>query len=430
MKKLLALLALFAAPAMAATAPSTNPPSILNNTQHLAYVAQGTLAAEGIPFTTAAAPTSSLLAVNENCISGVTGGNGCITSTGSVNFLFFPTIIANAMNLSQFEFPLTGSTAIMPSVPYQVINQSSAGYGLGYDQAYYATLEADGIAYVMAFCGAASASDYPPIAFSTILTNNPNYGSAVGGNGCGYAQGIEFSLAAVASPGNPNGYTYTWTPCTAAPCVTGNPPDAGSASSSTEILSGTMAALRYNHRTWTWGDVKAALRQTASNWTTGYNYYNPSDINGNVAYGYGNINYVNANAIAATSAIYLQAPGMSVTSNADYAKIVLYPFMQTRRVAEALYSVPAGYAWPGPATSNEYTYAQIVASGATLIAESNGTDVTPTYIYFPSGTGTSTTNLVAFTVDNATLSAANFSRVESFSTVSVTLASNSTCLRQ
>jgi hypothetical protein len=175
-------------------------------------------------------------------------------------------------------------------------------------------------------------------------------------------------------------------------------------------IAGFFLAMQYQHPTWNMWDIKGALRQTSGNWSTGYN---PSN------YGYGDIAILAAMAVSAPSAVYLQGPLMAVQNNNNYATVTLYPFRQTRRTREVVYSVNASYSWP---VKNEYTTADITASGGTLLYTSNGTDVSPVYTYVPAVSGTVT--LVAFTTDGS----GNYSRVESFSEQSETITVGTACV--
>ena len=179
--------------------------------------------------------------------------------------------------------------------------------------------------------------------------------------------------------------------------------DTSAASWVTAGMSAVLTALRYDHPTWTVPDIVAALRQTAANWSSGYSATN---------YGYGIVDYDRADAIASASSLYLQPPVMDIINFGDYAAIVLYPFRQTRRAYEVLYSVTPSYVWP---VKNEYTTADITASRAKLLYTSNGTDITPTFSYTPVAHGRTVT-LVAFTTDGK----GHCSRVESFSSQWIT----------
>lgn len=177
-------------------------------------------------------------------------------------------------------------------------------------------------------------------------------------------------------------------------------------------IAGFILAMKYQHSTWNVWDIKGALRQTASNWTTGYN---PS------SYGYGIISYASATAVSSPTAVYLQGPLMSIFNPTNtYATITLLPYRSTRRSHEIIVSVSAAYTWP---IKNEYTAADIAASGATTLYTSNGTDVEPTYVYVPAVSGSIT--FAAFTTDGS----GNYSRIESaFSEQTLTLATSTQCV--
>jgi hypothetical protein len=182
-------------------------------------------------------------------------------------------------------------------------------------------------------------------------------------------------------------------------------------------MAAILSALRYNHPTWTWGDIKAALRQTASNWPTAYAAYNSASLYYSQysssyvtgpAFGYGNINFVAANSV---SHIYLQPPGMAIQNFGWYVVGTIYPFLQTRRAREVVY---IGGSWPSPAigcggsTCNEYTAAQIAAAGGTLVYTSSGESGVEEFVYNAPRSGSAT--FVALTLD----SSGNGSRVENF----------------
>jgi hypothetical protein len=167
-------------------------------------------------------------------------------------------------------------------------------------------------------------------------------------------------------------------------------------------MAGLLGALRFGHPTWTWFDIKGALRQTAANWPSGYNA---------AFFGYGTIDWDGANAVASTNAIFLQPPVLLATLvSKTQILVTVYPFRQTRRAYEVVYVVPANYSWP---LKNEYTLSDIVASGATQVFSSQGsTAVTPSGVanlVIQPGTY----QLMAFTTDGL----GNYSRVESFSAV-------------
>ena len=419
MRKLLALAAFL----LSAGAYAQNPPSILNNTDHIVVDATAALTALGITYSGTTGPSSGTLAVNQTCAT----GSSCYGSP----FLDASVIIANALNIGMTEYAANSSSTVTPSVTYQVINQSSTSYTLAsYEQPNYNALEAGGVIYSMAYCGRPQTGDYPPVAFVTALPNQfPNGPVPVitpGGttDACGAASGIEFSAPTTCSAG-----VCTWN-------LNGTQVDADSPSGTQEAVTAVLAALKSNHPSWIWGDVKAALRQTASNWSTGYAALTGSGSS--TALGYGNINYSAANALSTASTFYLQPPGASIANRYSYAQITIYPFQQTRRVGEALYvftSNPSSALATLTASNNQLTYSQITTllsgSGGSLVWQSTGSPTTAqTVIYYPTAS-TSGLWFVAFTVDNATLSSANFSRGESFSTLaSGALVFSASCLRQ
>lgn len=179
----------------------------------------------------------------------------------------------------------------------------------------------------------------------------------------------------------------------------------------TAALAGFVISMSYQHPTWNSFDIKGAFRQTAGNWSTGYD---------DTQFGYGTLNYTSATAVASPAAVFLQPPGVSVVNNGYYAIISLYPFRQTRRQHEEIYSVPSGYVGP---LKNEYTSADIAAIGGTLLYTSNGSDIVPAYTYAPAASGTLT--FIAFTTDGS----GGYSRYESFSKNTFTLTVGTSCNR-
>jgi hypothetical protein len=371
---------------------AANPPSILNNSSHAVESADAGLVALNIPHTISAGPSSSTLAINQTC------SGGCTEFLGALQ------IIGDARNTSKTEFAALSTTIVTPSVPYQVISQSSTGYTLtGFEQANYASLVAGGIVYSMAYCGTPEIFDYPPITFVTVLPNN-SAATPVGGTGCGYAQGIEFSIPVNSGSCLPS--SCTWTPISGGLSL-----NVSSPSATTAVMSSVLAALKVNHPLWTWGDVKSVLRTTASNWPTGYTAFNANGP----AYGYGNINYVAANSYVGS--VYLQPPGFVVKKNGANATFTLYPFVTSRRAGEVVYSFLKRPSLPNPGTTNEYSYAQISAllsaHNGELVYNSNGAGGIQSVSYVPPTKATR--YFVAFTVDNTSnLAAAKFSRAEEY----------------
>jgi len=183
----------------------------------------------------------------------------------------------------------------------------------------------------------------------------------------------------------------------------------GSASDACTSSTAIFAAMRYNHPAWTWQDIKGAIRQTASNWSTGYN-----PLSG----GYGVYNYSSANSVSNTSSIYLQPPNISIIPNAsnETATLTVYPYTQTRRDHEAVYQFNSA---PNFSAINELTPSSLAALCGTLIYDDRTYSgyqtpgVTPNVtLYFASA---GTYYFIPFTID----SAGNASRIESFSATQV-----------
>lgn len=268
--------------------------------------------------------------------------------------------------------------------PYNVLNASICQYTVANDIAFYPTLLAQSAIYTIPVgamsgsCGFLPVGTEPGVLISAVTSTN----SGTGGSGWG----VEFALS-----GNYKGLVTT------------------EDSWDSAAMAGFYAAMSQQHSTWNFFDIKAAFRQTASNWSVGYNAN---------TYGYGILDYDSATAIGSAGTLYLQPPGMSVATHLGYAIVTLVPFRQTRRTREVIYVNPIN-TFP---VKNEYTSADIAASGATLVYTSNGTDVEPSYAFIPVVNGTVT--FVSFTTDGS----GNYSRVESFSEVSTPLVVGTVCV--
>lgn len=169
----------------------------------------------------------------------------------------------------------------------------------------------------------------------------------------------------------------------------------------TAANAGIMGWLRFNHPTWNIYDVKAAMRQSGTNWATGYN---------RSTYGFGTVNATTTNALA-DNQILLQPPEVATSTSGLYNQLTfaVYPFRQTRRVKEVLFQ----FATSSPGfQANELTLAQIQALGGTKIIEYTGTNATTsTPLYTP----VTNAYFVWFTADNSTDSMAKFSRIDTYS---------------
>lgn len=286
-------------------------------------------------------------------------------------------VVASSNTTASYISVASGST--VNHAVYALINASLCCWIPSTDFNNYSTLEAQHTLYAQPIAvgkgGALPAGTAPPV--TMITASSPN--SADGGT----SWGTEFSLSA--------GYLGL---------------DTSEDSWVSAEITGLVTALEYSHPTWNPFDTKAALRITAANWATGYNA---------ASFGYGAVDWPTANT---ATTLYLQPPGISVQNRITEAVISLYPYRQTRRVREVIYSVASGCSW---AVKNEYALSDITACSGTLLYTSNGTDVTPTFTFVPVISGTVT--LVAFTTDGS----GAYSRVEAFSQKSVALTVGTAC---
>jgi hypothetical protein len=383
-ERMMKSLLLFCAILFSSVAAAEN---VLSNTDHISQDAYGAIVLLG----GTVGPSGT--AVDQTCPTSSTPGVGCFT-VGGPQFLTYADIIKLASDTSGVAY-LWGSATVTNHAPYSVINQSSTGYTLlDLDQSYYGSLAAADQIYMMAFCGTPMAGDYPPVRASTILPSDSSLPFVPNGvSGCGYGTGIEFSM----TPGYKGFAT-------------------GSPSGTTEAMTGVYSMLKTNHMSWTYADVKAALRQTADSWGAGYAPYHASPL----GFGFGNINYDAANALSGPSAIYLQAPGMSVQNHGYFAYVTVYPFLTTRRAREKVF---VGGTWPAASTLNEMTAAQVTAAGGTLIYDSAGATGAQTFSYAPAASGTAV--FTALTLD----ASGNASRVETFSQISTPFLLGTSCAR-
>jgi len=160
-----------------------------------------------------------------------------------------------------------------------------------------------------------------------------------------------------------------------------------------------MTVLRHNHPTWNWFDVKAALRQTGSNWATGYN------VN---AYGFGQVNLAAANGYT-DSQLLLQPPEVKARINSlQRIEFELYPFRQTRRVKDVLFQFPSAPTFQG----NELTLAVIQALGGSKIMDYAGVEA---LLLQPFTDAVTDAYFVWFSADHIDDTAAKFSRIDSYS---------------
>jgi hypothetical protein len=197
---------------------------------------------------------------------------------------------AIALDASRTFYDESGN-AISSQAPYQIYTSSFTGY------------TGDTVSKYNQFDGVDLTHNY---AF-TVSTNSPPpiFHTAPGGGSFASASGVEWTI---------DGIEFTF---------------GTSLSALTAANAGLLASIRYDHPTWNWFDVKAAIRQTASNWNTGYD-----DTN----YGFGNAYYASSTALS-DSSILLQPPVAATSTAGAYSQLTftLYPFKQTRRVKEVLF---------------------------------------------------------------------------------------------
>jgi hypothetical protein len=170
------------------------------------------------------------------------------------------------------------SNAISSQAPYQIYTSSFTGYG------------GDSVSVYNQFDGVDLVHNYA----DTVDTPGPPiFHVAPGGTAFGSKAGVEWTLDA--STGSEITFNTT----------------SPSLSELTARSAGLLASVRYNHPTWNWFDVKAAIRQTASNWNTGYD-----DTN----YGFGNAYYASSTALSA-SGILLQPPIIATSTAGAYSQL-------------------------------------------------------------------------------------------------------------
>lgn len=272
-----------------------------------------------------------------------------------------------AGNRQRVNYDLTTSTPANRA-PYRIGNNSFADFDHSFDidaVTYGALLDS------WAYTVATSPGTAPPILCSTVARPGDFTGN-----------GIEFCM-----PANFKGLDSSST-----------------LSGATAVMSGALASFAYLRPGFTLNDVKAAFRQTAANWPTGYDSTN---------YGYGVINYDAALAIASPSQLYLQPPYFETNLASPFITYTLYPFRQSRRALDRVFAVAHGYPWP---MLNELTNTELLDAGGIEIASNNSDGIASEQLDL-SYLGPGRFDLVAFTCD----AHGNFSRVESFSRVTLTI---------
>jgi len=279
------------------------------------------------------------------------------TTASPSDATFDANIVSDASNTSATFYSQQTSSPVNHAT-YFVTNNSFAGFTLQtWDLANYAALQTNQIMMSWANTIVQPPNTPPPVTSTT--------STATSAPGNFSTPGLEFGIA----------QNYLG-------CITTAP------SYVTSCMSAILGMMHADHPTWTWGDIKGALRQTASNWSTGYD-----DTN----YGYGAISYTAATAVASTSSIYLQPPVITASvPSPNHLTLTIYPARSSRRDHEVVYLMPATYVWP---VKNEYALSDITAANGTLIYTSNNTDLIPTAtvsLTTPPGLY----DLVGFTTDN------------------------------
>jgi hypothetical protein len=226
---------------------------------------------------------------------------------------------------------------------------------------------------------------------------------------CYTGYGIEFSLSSGYAPwGTTPDYTLT---------------NSGTANA----LGGILATMKANLN-WSWADIKAALRQTASCWAGGWQLSCGSG--GSSQYGFGDVNYTAAIALtnsgqcsngSTPTVICLQPPGVAAINRSSEIAFTIYPFTQSRRNHEILVVGGSGYSnlgCGGAGQCNELTLTQITNGGGTIVEIPIGAAGQPeNFVYGATFSGSQ--NYEILTSDTATSggteqSTAHFSRMESY----------------
>lgn len=257
----------------------------------------------------------------------------------------------------------TANTNATNSAPYQIYSSSFTGYGGDTVSRYN---EFDGVDLVHNYASTAHLESVPPV-----------FHVALGGPAFGSKRGVEWTI---------NGTEITLSGSTLSELTARN--------------AGLLASIRYNHPNWNWFDVKAAIRQTASNWNTGYD---------DTTYGFGNAFYASSTTLT-DGELLLQPPAAYIgTTSLGQVKFTLYPYKQTRRVKEVLFQFASD---PG-FQANELTLSDIVTLGGTKVMEY--TDTTATSTLTPIHTPLSGAYFSWFTADDINDNSANFSRIDTYS---------------
>jgi hypothetical protein len=248
-----------------------------------------------------------------------------------------------------------------------ILSSSFSGWNYLFDSAGYPQLTLNGMLHVYAYepRKPQPPNAPPPAAFATV--------NMIGGTTGG---GIEFAV--------PTDYMH-------------GKGQSAWPSGATAQVAGLLACLKYRHPAWNWFDVKAALRSTAENYPSGYDPHK---------YGYGAINFPDANAITVEKRLALFAPAAVVLGQRGGRLVFrINPFKQSRRFTEVVFKFTKR---PMP-TLKELTLAEITAMGGEYLFSGYLYNDADNYA-FPVTRG-ETAYLVWFTQDSSLL----FSRIEPYS---------------
>ncbi len=209
-----------------------------------------------------------------------------------------------------------------------IISSSFSGWSFLFDSSLYQKMTDNGMVHVYAYVPKDPQPRFvpPPASFVTV--------NMIGGETGG---GIEFGVPTNYMHGKGGSHTP---------------------SGVTSQLAGLMACLKYQHPSWNWFDIKAALRATASNYASGYDSYN---------YGFGSIDYFAANALSDAGKLPLFAPATIVRRQSGN-QLVFYinAFRQSRRFTEVLFRFASR---PAPQL-RELTLSDITAMGGNYLVSS------------------------------------------------------------
>jgi len=300
-----------------------------------------------------------------NTSHGLSNANGAVIDAGlsSSEVLVTPSSPDNG----KIYLPPEKFVEDAKAVGATILSSSFSGWNYLYDSAEYLQLTANGMLHVYAYePQKPQPPDVPPPAvFATV--------NRIGGTTGG---GIEFGV--------PTNYMH-------------GKGQSSSPSGVTAQVAGLLACLKYRHPSWNWFDVKAALRATAANYPTGYDPHK---------YGYGAINFQDANAFTNATQLALFAPAAVILGQkGDRLVFQINPFMQTRRFTDVVFK----FTIRPMLTLKELTLEEITAMGGQFQFSNYLYKDANTYSYrMISG---ETAYLVWFTQD----SSLKFSRIEPYS---------------